>query len=87
MYIWIMRAIYLLATITVHLLLVFMLKLLDSFYFLFSIMIFGIISGAIMLRAKINWLKDLGWGMCTGSAAVFLAVASFTIWLSYNFPK
>jgi hypothetical protein len=86
-YIWIMRAIYLLATVTIQLLLVFMLKLLDSFYFLFSIMIFGIIAGAIMMRIKNTWLKDLGWGLFAGSTVTFIAVASFTIWLYYKFPK
>ncbi|MCR5861249.1 hypothetical protein LRS05_03400 [Flavobacterium sp. J372] len=56
-------------------------------YYLFGTMVFGTIIGAILLRTKKSWLKDLGWGICFGSAVAFVAVTSFTIWLYYNFPK
>jgi hypothetical protein len=66
----------------------FTIKILDSLYFIFAIMVACAVVGYVISRAKNRrMLADIGWGMLYGSLIVIILSTGFLIWLAYNFPK
>lgn len=82
-----MKAAYFIITLIVHTILVFTLKLLDNFYLILGIMLAGVVAGTIILIRKNAKFKNVGWGICYGSALSLIMLIVFTTWLSYNYPQ
>ena len=82
-----LKKISLILTLLVHILIVGVFKLLDSFSLIFSIYFTFLIIGFLLKFYSKNKFKEIGWGLFYASITSIIFVGSFLIWLDSNYPK
>jgi len=78
-----MKAISYALTLSIHIILVFSLKLLDDFRLIVLALFISLLTGTILNFFSQNPLaKNIGWGIFYGSLTSIIILAVFMLWLS-----
>ena len=86
-----MKSIFLTLTTALQFLLLYTLKLLDSFWLIIVIFIISMVIGVQLNSSKKEeertMINNLGWGLLYGSLISLGGVIVFIVWLTFNFPR